>query len=179
MKKLERREIRPGEKWPAAGVGFDVRRGSFTISADVMRRAAETDDDYEIRRAFAVGIPDGAQASRREKIPNGGLRIWWRRIRVVGSFKRDRDVAHVDAVDLEAGIRHARHELGSEPRVALDAAIGFPHGEVEQRSESGREYDAAFASEPIHLGFELGMIDEGRVELAAELEPPADDDALR
>lgn len=177
--KLERREIRHGEKWPKGGVFFDVKRGSFELPGAVLKRAELTGDDFEIRKAFAVHLPDGAQASRREKIPGGGLRISWRRIRVFGLFKRDSRAAHVVAVDFKALLRESDDELRRERRVALDTPGSFTHGEVDEPSESTREFDAAFAREPMHTGFELGMLDEGRFEIAAELEPPPDDFALR
>lgn len=177
--KRERREIRPGEKWPRAGVFFVTDRGSFEIAAAALKRAELTGDDFEIRRAFAVNLPPGARASRREKIPGGGLRISWRVVRVFGLFKRDRDAAKLRPVDLEALLRHSAHELGGRSSVALDAPGSFAHGEVDEPSESARDFDAAFAREPMHADFELGILGEGRVELAAELEPPADDFALR
>lgn len=178
--KLERREIRHAEKWPKGGVFFDVRRGSFELPGAMLRRAELTGDDFEIRRAFAKGLPDGAQASRREKIPGGGLRITWRRIRVFGLFKRDALLANVGAVDLDPEeLAPVTHELRREMGVALDAPRRFAHGEVDEPSERTRELDAAFASEPIHVGFERWEELEGRGELAAELEPPPDDFALR
>ncbi len=71
-------------KWPKRGVTFDVERGSFTVPADVLKRADETGDDHEIRRAFARGMAghDEAHPYRYER-GRDGLRVYWRSIRVV------------------------------------------------------------------------------------------------
>lgn len=69
-------------KWPKRGVTFDVERGSFAISREIMQRAELTGDDFEIRREFARHLKPGARAYRRERSA-GGLRIYWRIIRVV------------------------------------------------------------------------------------------------
>lgn len=178
--KLERREIRVGEKWPKAGVFFVTKRGSFDVPGAVLKRAELTGDDFEIRKAFAVNMPDGAQASRREKIPGGGLRISWRSIRVFGLFKRDALPAHIGAVDLNPEeLAPITHELRRQMSVALDAPRRFSHSEVDEPSERARDFDAAFAREPMHAGFELWESLEGRGEISPELEPPADDFALR
>ncbi|UYL87169.1 hypothetical protein QEH40_gp48 [Microbacterium phage OscarSo] len=81
-----RTEIR-GE-WPAAGVTFDVRRGSFVIPAELFEDGAE----LELARFFASRIPDEAKPARRERVP-GGLRVHWRIIRVVESHDVDRELA--------------------------------------------------------------------------------------
>lgn len=65
-------------EWPATGVTFDVRRGSFVITSALLEDGAE----LELARFFATRIPDEAKPSRREKVP-GGLRVHWRIIRVV------------------------------------------------------------------------------------------------
>lgn len=71
-------------KWPKRGVTFDVERGSFEISPEIMARAEVTGDDHEIRRAFARGL-DGHDEARpyRYERHRGGLRVYWRSIRVV------------------------------------------------------------------------------------------------
>ena len=71
--------------WPASGVTFETTRGSLVLDADVLARAEETGDDFEIRRAFARAFEmhPGARAYRREKIPGGGVRVYWRVVRVV------------------------------------------------------------------------------------------------
>lgn len=48
-----------------------------------MRRAAATGDDWEIRRAYAKGLPPEAVAYRREPLRDGAVRVLWRIIRVV------------------------------------------------------------------------------------------------
>lgn len=73
----------PVSEWPASGVTFRVTRGSFEISSAILERAAETGDDFEIRRAFAINMPLGAVAYRREKGAGGALVIRWRLVRVV------------------------------------------------------------------------------------------------
>jgi hypothetical protein len=70
-------------EWPASGVTFRTSRGSFEIPADVLERAELTDDDFEIRRAFAMHLPGGARPYRREKLPGGAVRVHWRRILLV------------------------------------------------------------------------------------------------
>jgi hypothetical protein len=65
-------------EWPAAGVTFDVRRGSFVIPDDLFEDGREDD----LRRLFAQRIPNDAHAARRERVP-GGVRIYWRSIEVV------------------------------------------------------------------------------------------------
>ena len=64
--------------WPAGGVTFDVDRGSFVIPSHLLEDGRED----ELARFFAQRIPDDAKPSRRERVP-GGLRVQWRRIRVV------------------------------------------------------------------------------------------------
>ena len=178
--KLKRREIRPDENWPKAGVFFDVKRGSFELDAKMLKRAELTDDAFEIRRAFAINIPDGAQVSRREKIPGGGLLIHWRRVRVFGLFKRDARRADFRAVDLHAeDFARVPHEFGGEVGIAVDATLGLAHREVDQRSESAREYDAAFAREPAHRSFEFRVLVEDGIELSAALDAAPDDFTLR
>lgn len=73
-------------EWPDAGVTFDVQRGTFEIPADVMARADLTGNDFEIRRAFAINLAhiDEARPYRYER-HRGGLRIYWRSIRVVAA----------------------------------------------------------------------------------------------
>lgn len=71
-------------KWPKRGVTFDVRRGTFEISTDVLARADITGDDFEIRREFARNLAhiEEARPYRYER-HRGGLRVYWRSIRVV------------------------------------------------------------------------------------------------
>lgn len=64
--------------WPATGVTFDVRRGSFFVP----ERLFEDGREDELARHFARSIPDEAKPARREKVP-GGLMVHWRIIRVV------------------------------------------------------------------------------------------------
>lgn len=73
-------------EWPSAGVTFDVVRGVFEIPPDVMARADMTGDDFEIRRAFARALAhiDEARPYRYER-QRGGLRVYWRSIRVVAT----------------------------------------------------------------------------------------------
>lgn len=74
-------------KWPKKrGVTFDVLRGDFFISAEIMKRAELTGDDYEIRRAFARALAhiEEARPYRHER-QRGGLRVYWRSIRVVAA----------------------------------------------------------------------------------------------
>lgn len=78
---------RPAEvrgKWPKRGVTFHVERGHFDISRQMMQRAEVAGDDFEIRRAFAIHLADHDEARpyRYEK-REGGLRVYWRSIRVV------------------------------------------------------------------------------------------------
>lgn len=95
------REIRPPRrervfgKWPKRGVTFDVERGSFDISKDIVERATLTGDDFEIRREFARHLAphEDARPYRYEK-RGGGLRVYWRSIRVVkddGADRRNED----------------------------------------------------------------------------------------
>lgn len=72
-------------EWPSAGVTFDQLKGAFEISPEVMARFELTGDDFEIRRAFAVHLSahDEARPYRRVKTREGGLRVYWRSIRVV------------------------------------------------------------------------------------------------
>lgn len=72
-------------EWPTCGVTFATTRGSFVIDADMMKRAALTSDDFEIRRAFAKGLPFGARAYRKTPIAGGALRVFWRIVRVVSA----------------------------------------------------------------------------------------------
>lgn len=71
-------------KWPKRGVTFDVLRGVFDVPPEVMERATLTGDDFEIRRAFARALADidEARPYRYERV-RGGLRVYWRSIRVV------------------------------------------------------------------------------------------------
>jgi hypothetical protein len=73
-------------EWPDQGVTFAVLRGDFTVPADVLARADMTGDDFEIRRAFAVALGhiDEARPYRYER-HRGGLRVYWRSIRVVAA----------------------------------------------------------------------------------------------
>lgn len=71
-------------EWPASGVTFDVLRGSFLVSADVLARADVTGDDFEIRRAFARALADIDEARPyRYERSRDGLRVYWRSTRVV------------------------------------------------------------------------------------------------
>lgn len=74
--------------WPKRGVTFDVVRGDFEISAEVMARADATGDDFEIRRAFARNLAhvEEARPYRYER-HRGGLRVYWRSIRVVAAYR--------------------------------------------------------------------------------------------
>ena len=73
-------------EWPAQGVTFDVLCGSFEIPADVLARADMTGDDFEVRRAFARALAhiEEARPYRYER-HRGGLRVYWRSIRVVAA----------------------------------------------------------------------------------------------
>lgn len=66
-------------KWPKRGVTFETIRGNFVIPADVI----EHEDEGEIRHLFAVKLPLDAKVHKREKTREGGLRVFWRIIRVV------------------------------------------------------------------------------------------------
>ena len=68
-------------EWPADGVTFDVRRGSFEIPAHLFEDGAET----ELARHFARSIPDEATPGRRERLAGGAVRIHWRIVRVVAA----------------------------------------------------------------------------------------------
>jgi len=67
--------------WPAGGVTFDVRRGSFEIPAHLFEDGAEMD----LARHYARSMPDEASAAQRERLPGGAVRIHWRIIRVVAA----------------------------------------------------------------------------------------------
>lgn len=67
--------------WPADGVTFDVRRGSFVIPAHLFEDGAEAD----LARHFARSIPDEAAPGRRERLAGGAVRVHWRIIRVVAA----------------------------------------------------------------------------------------------
>lgn len=67
--------------WPADGVTFDVRRGSFVIPAHLVEDGAEMD----LARHFARSIPDEATPGRRERLAGGAVRVHWRVIRVVAA----------------------------------------------------------------------------------------------
>jgi hypothetical protein len=56
------------------------------VPADVLARADATGDDFEIRRTFAVNLAhiDEARPYRYER-HRGGLRVYWRSIRVVAA----------------------------------------------------------------------------------------------
>lgn len=73
-------------EWPDRGVTFAVLRGDFNVPADVLARADVTGDDFEIRRAFARALEgvDEARPYRYER-HKGGLRVYWRSIRVVAA----------------------------------------------------------------------------------------------
>ena len=73
-------------EWPAQGVTFAVLRGDFNVPADALTRADMTGDDFEIRRAFARAL-DGIDEARpyRYERHKGGLRVYWRSIRVVAA----------------------------------------------------------------------------------------------
>lgn len=68
-------------KWPAGGVTFDVRRGSFVIPAHLFEDGAET----ELARHYARSIPDEATPGRREGLAGGAVRVHWRIVRVVAA----------------------------------------------------------------------------------------------
>lgn len=68
-------------EWPADGVTFDVRRGSFEIPAHLFEDGAEMD----LARHFARSIPDEATPGRRERLARGAVRIHWRIVRVVAA----------------------------------------------------------------------------------------------
>lgn len=121
-------------KWPKAGVTFETTRGSFEISAEVLARADVTGDDFEIRRAFAIGIPPGARATRREKV-RGGLRISWRIIRVVSAVEGDLEVADRDPVERYPVRRERFTDRAGDLRVTFDAPVRLAGGEVEKFSE--------------------------------------------
>ena len=74
------RDVILGE-WPADGVTFDVRRGSFEIPAHLLEDGAEMD----LARHFARSMPDEATAGRRERLAGGRVRIHWRIVRVVAA----------------------------------------------------------------------------------------------
>ena len=86
MTMLDRRRPAVWGEWPDAGVTFDVVRGVFEIPADVLARADVTGDDFEIRRAFARALShiEEAHPCRYER-HRGGLRVYWRPIRVVAA----------------------------------------------------------------------------------------------
>ena len=67
--------------WPEGGVTFDVRRGSFVIPAHLFEDGAEA----SLTRHYAQSIPDEATAGRREKLPDGSVRLHWRIVRVVAA----------------------------------------------------------------------------------------------
>lgn len=71
--------------WPDAGVTFDQMKGAFEIAPEIMARAEATGDDFEIRREFARHLSphEEARPYRRVKTREGGLRVYWRSIRVV------------------------------------------------------------------------------------------------
>lgn len=66
-------------EWPADGVTFDVRRGSFVIPPHLFEDGAEAD----LARHYARSIPDEATPGRRERLAGGAVRIHWRIIHVV------------------------------------------------------------------------------------------------
>ena len=68
-------------EWPADGVTFDVRRGSFIIPAHLLEDGAEMD----LARHYARSIPDEATPGRRERLAGGAVRIHWRIVRVVAA----------------------------------------------------------------------------------------------
>lgn len=69
------------DDWPADGVTFDVRRGSFIIPAHLLEDGAEAD----LARHYARSIPDEATPGRRERLAGGAVRIHWRVVRVVAA----------------------------------------------------------------------------------------------
>lgn len=72
------------DEWPDDGVTFDVLRGDFTVPADVLARADLTGDDFEIRREFARNLAHIDEARPYRYVRHrGGLRVYWRSIRVV------------------------------------------------------------------------------------------------
>lgn len=79
--------------WPDAGVTFDQLKGAFDISPEVMARFELTGDDFEIRREFArhLSVHEEARPYRRVKTREGGLRVYWREIRVVAVSRWGQD----------------------------------------------------------------------------------------
>ena len=64
---------------------FEVRRGSFTIPAEVLAEA-DLGDDYRLRRAFAIGLPEvparprGVLNTTRRVQRDGSAFVSWRLI---------------------------------------------------------------------------------------------------
>lgn len=70
-------------------ISFVVTKGEFTISAEVMKRALEYGDDFEVRRAYAIHMPEGAKVFRRDQTKSGAVDIHWRHIEIVVGATRD------------------------------------------------------------------------------------------
>ena len=70
-------------KWPKTGVTFETIRGNFLIPPEMLERASLTGDTWEVSRLFAQKLPDEAKVHKKEKTREGGLRVFWRIVRVV------------------------------------------------------------------------------------------------
>lgn len=59
---------------------FDITRGGFVIPAAIV----ELDDDLELRRAFARGLPDAdphaVVTTKTEAHRDGSIEVRWRRV---------------------------------------------------------------------------------------------------